>query len=129
MADPILTIAATDSQGADSRDDINQNFTRRRWLDRTATGTTPYTVVATDEVVLYTAGAASVINLPAAADFDGRELWIIAVAASSANEITVTPNLSDTIGDAANQVLNGNGEKLCLLSDGSANWIILIDNR
>ncbi len=129
MADPITTLNATDSLPGQSLSDLNQNFTRRRWLDRTATGTTPYTVLSTDECILYTAAAASVINLPSASSFEGRELWIIAVAASSANTITVTPNGSDTVGDAASQALNGNGELLCLMSDGSANWIILVDNR
>jgi len=129
MADPITTLNATDSLSGTSRADLNTNFTQRLWMDRTATGTTPYTVAAGDEFIEYTAAAASVIDLPSAASNDGRTLWVYAVSSSSANTITITPNLSDTVGGAATLVLNGTDESVMLMSDGTSNWYVLVDNR
>jgi len=127
--DPITSLNATDSLAGSSRAALNTNFTQRLWMDRTATDATPYTVAAGDEFIEYTAAAASVIDLPSAASNDGRTLWVWAVSASSANTITVTPNLSDTVGGAATFVMNGTDENVWLMSDGVSDWRILKDGR
>lgn len=118
MADPITTIAGTDN-GAQMRDAVNQNFEQRHWRDVTdiTDADSPYTVLATDELIRADATAGAVtLALPAAADADGRVLWVEAVNVTSA--ITLDPDGAETINGAATKTIGTAGRVAVLFCDG-----------
>lgn len=83
----------------------------------------PYTVAATDYVILYDPSlGSSTVNLPAAADLANRVL-LIKHASSSANTVTVEGSGAETIDGSLTVVLTSY-QSLMIISNGS-NWFIL----
>lgn len=88
--------------------------------------TTPYPVTDDDSVIRVGSGSgAIVVNLPTAAGIRGRQYTIKHV--SGANNVTVTPNGSETIDGAANHPLNAVYKYVSIVSDGT-NWAIVANN-
>lgn len=88
-----------------------------------ASGVTPLAVLPTDGLIIYTAGAASVVNLPAVATVPvGWEVTIKKIA--GAFTVTITP-AAGTIDGAATLVLAAGvvNSAVTVVSDG-ANWFI-----
>jgi hypothetical protein len=88
----------------------------------------PYTVAATDEVILVNAsGGAVTVNLPAAASFSGRVL-AIKKTDSSANVVTIDGNASETIEGALTRKLTFQYDRIQIASDGT-NWFSLLPEQ
>lgn len=89
---------------------------------------TPYTVLATDYMVIVNINGASVVNLPQATSSNQGRVYIVKQVASASAAVTVKTTTSTIDGTAgATGVLvkaaNANGA-LQLLSDGT-NWQII----
>ena len=87
-----------------------------------ATKSADYTTTANDDIVFADTGGIT-INLLAAASYTNQIFVIKNLAGTS---ITVDPNASETIDDAATKTLN-QFESIEIISDGS-NWHILASN-
>ncbi len=81
----------------------------------------PYSVAATDEVILVTTGGSGyTVNLPAASTA-GRKVLIIK-ADSGAGAVTVSRAGSDTIEGATSKTVSSQYGKVGLVSDGTSTW-------
>jgi hypothetical protein len=99
-------------------------------LETTATSSTPYAVLATDHVILIDcSGGAKTVNLQAAATAGtGRRIVVKDQSGNSgANNITVTPNGTEKIDEAATAVIASNYGSLTLVCGGTAGneWSIV----
>jgi hypothetical protein len=99
-------------------------------LQTTATSSTPYAVLATDHVILIDcSGGAKTVNLQAAATAGtGRRIVVKDQSGNSgANNITVTPNGTEKIDEAATAVIASNYGSLTLVCGGTAGneWSIV----
>lgn len=89
-----------------------------------SSGVTPFNVLPTDGLIIYTAGAASTVNLPAVADVPiGWEVTVKKVA--GAFTVTIETPAAETIDGAATLVLAAGvvNSAVTVVSDG-ANWFI-----
>lgn len=120
MSTIITTIAATD-RASESREDINQNFADRHSLDVTAVAfaDTPYTVLDTDQLIVVNgAGGAITVQLPTAASFVNRSLYVVAKSVAGGN-VTIDGDASETINGATTKVLSAAYSGCRITSDGS----------
>jgi len=120
MSTIITTIAATD-RASESRVVINQNFADRHSLDITtvAFADTPYTVLSTDQLIVVNgAGGAITIQLPTAASFVNRSLYILAKSVAGGN-VTIDGDSAETIDGASTKVLSAAYSSCRIVSDGS----------
>jgi len=70
-------------------------------------------------------GAAKTVTLPAASAHAGR-VYVISDKATG-NNLTITPNGSDTVDGSATLVLNAAKECATIMSDGVSNWILIVN--
>jgi len=94
-----------------------------RIINRTSVSSSPYAVLASDHhISVTTASVAITLNLPAIVD--GTEYHIKDQDGNSAGKnITVSPNGSDTIENAASLVINTNGASITLVGNSTTtNW-------
>ena len=90
----------------------------------TVVSTSPYTVLATDEILLVTL-AAAVINLPAIADHNtGRVTVKDATGLASSQNITVNASAGETIDGLATRKLVNNFQSFQLVGSGT-NWSVV----
>jgi hypothetical protein len=97
---------------------------------RTVVSSTPYTVLATDNIVAVTGPAsARVLNLPAASTIPAGQCYIFSDESGNAatNNITITRNGTDTIEGLTTKVINQNYGATRLYSDGSTKWFSTVD--
>lgn len=99
---------------------------RQGFFNQTTVAVTPYTVGASDGVLLVNTAAARTINLPAASG-GKRILDLIDISGlAETNNITLVPNGADRIcGLNINKVLMTNWGTWALISDGVANWYVI----
>jgi hypothetical protein len=114
---------ATGGSIALSVNDNNASFSRPIVMKNTAISTTPYTILATDQIIT-ASSSADVFNLPAGTAMPLQQLFIINNTASTLSAVNRAG--SDTIGSGALTtfaVATGGG--VMLMSDGRspANWI------
>lgn len=84
----------------------------------------PYTVLATDQVILCNATSGAItVNLPAAASYSGKVL-IVKKTDSSFNAVTLDGNSTETIDGSETTTLNTQYESVTIVCDGS-NWHVL----
>lgn len=88
--------------------------------------TTPFAVQSSDaqKILGVNTSTAKTLNLPAATNV----VWIgikDVSGTAATNNITVTPNGSDTIDGAASLTINENFAARWLMSDGSSKWYVL----
>jgi hypothetical protein len=89
--------------------------------------TTAYTLTAADDVISADATtAAFTLTLPAAASSSGQ-VFYIRKSDSSANEVTIDANGSETIGGSLTRKLALQYDSITIACDGS-NWIVLQNN-
>lgn len=96
-----------------------------RIINRTSVTTTPYTVLASDHhISVTTASTAITLNLPAI--IDGTEYHVKDQDENAAGKnITVSPDGSDTVENAASLVINTNGASVTLVGNSTTNnWEI-----
>lgn len=120
MSTIITTLEATDT-ASESRVDINQNFADRHSLDITPVvfADSPYTVLDTDQFLRVNAsGGAITIQLPTAASFVNRSLYVVAKSVAGGN-VTIDGDASETINGATTKVLSAAYSGCRLTSDGS----------
>lgn len=104
------------------------NITGKIVLKRTNVSTGSYTPATTDLFLLCdTSTGAITINLLAASGVIGQRLVIVDTAGQAAtNNITITPNGSDTIqGENSNLTVNVNNASIDLLASSSTAYVIV----
>lgn len=93
-----------------------------------------YTIAASDwdvhkavHISCDSTGGAFAVTLPAASTIPAGTHLTIKDAAdqASANNVTITPNGTDTIDNASNLLLTANGESFTLVCDGVSNWEVV----
>lgn len=100
-------------------------FTAARYPQVTSTSASPYTVLATDEIILMDATAgARTVNIPSAAT--ARRQITIKKTDASGNAVTVTP-AAGNIDAAATYSLSALNRYVTVVSDGS-NWKVIANN-
>ncbi len=84
----------------------------------------PYTALATDELILCNAtGGAITVNLPAAASSSGKT-FTIKKTDSGTNAVTIDGNASETIDGGTTYAISTQYEAVTIVCDGS-NWFII----
>ena len=105
MPNPIPAVSPTDTVSS-LPDSINALSDQRHWLGETALtqAASPYTVVATDELLVWTITADSNATLPDPATCVGRSLHVF-VRTNGGHTLTLTP-AAGTINGAGTLVLS-----------------------
>jgi hypothetical protein len=90
------------------------------------TSSSPYTVVAADDVVLVDTVGAFTVNLPTAVGITGKVLTIktLVNGLPGSSIVTIDASGSQTIDGSLTKKLAGFGESIKIVSDG-ANWVVL----
>lgn len=97
---------------------------------RSAVSATPYTALATDEIIgVDTSTLAITVNLPQINTIGGgdnhKKYFIIDESGdAAANNITISGTGGDTINGAASTLIATNYGSVSLYSDGTSNWVI-----
>jgi hypothetical protein len=116
-----VDVLAADDVG---NDEVDLTFTAKPWLNTTNVSTTPYTVLATDFVLLVDATAGDItISLPAASV---TKRWLeVKKVDASANKVIIDAAGADVIdGDATLELLSED-EAVPIVSDGVSDWSVL----
>lgn len=104
-----------------SPEDLTQNLR----LNVASTGSSDYNAGANDGLIIANNSSTITINLPTAGDVEGKILHVKKVSATGAsNNVTVDPNLSETIDGSSSYTLDQQYESISIISDGS-NWLII----
>jgi hypothetical protein len=87
--------------------------------------TTTYTIVATDNTVVFTGTTATTVTLPTAVGIDGREYWIKNASTTVPTPVlTVATTSSETIDGNASWTLTQANEVIRVISNGG-NWYVM----
>ncbi len=116
-----IDVAVADDGG---NDEVDVSLTAKPWLNTTAVSSTPYTVLATDFVLLVDAsGGAITVNLPAA---NVTKRWLeVKKVDSSANKVIIDAAGADLIDGDATLELLFEDEAVPIVSDGTSAWSVL----